>query len=107
MKHRLFAAMILSVIVVHTAAQAQEAKAKPDGWKVLNRFVGAWNTEVTDKPAKWLPDGAKRNVKESIGWTLKERFIVGREVTQADGMKALWLMTYDPKAKTFPFWFFN
>jgi hypothetical protein len=109
MKYGLILTVAVSAIVVAPATRSQEEKSTPkaEGFKALDHFVAAWNTEVTDKPAKWLPQGGKRNVQESISWILKDRFILGREVSRPDGGKALWLMTYDPKAKTYPFWYFN
>src|SRR4051794_27931867 len=106
--YRLIVAVILCVIVLQADAKGQEqGTPKADGMNVLGRFVGAWNTEVTDEPAKSLPDGAKRNVQQSVNWALKDRFILGRELSQTDGLKSLWLMTYNASAKSFPFWFFN
>lgn len=90
------------VLIPFPHIHAQE----PEGKKVLDRFVGEWTAEVTEKPAKFLPDGAKRTVKQSIGPILKGRFLLGLEIND-DGMKILWLMTHDPKANTFPFWYFN
>jgi hypothetical protein len=109
MNHRLWFAVVGIAVAVPPAVHGQEEKATPGmvGRKVLDRFIGEWNADVTDKPAKFVPDGAKRNVKQSISSILKYRFILGREVSQADGMKVLWLMTHDPKAKTYPFWYFN
>jgi hypothetical protein len=108
MKHRLIAAVV-SVLLVPMAAPSAEEEARPrgDGFEALDHFVGVWKTDVTDKPAKWLPKGAKRNVQESTSWILKDRFILGREVSQPDGVKSLWLLTYDPQAKTYPLWYFN
>ena len=106
MRSSILIATISSVLVTVAAACAQDA-TKPDGLKALDNFVGAWSTEVTDKPAKWLPDGGKRSFKESTMRTLKDRFIVGKEVHQPSGEKTLWLMTYDSKSNSYPFWIFN
>src|SRR5437879_4321043 len=105
MRSILLSATIVSVLVLVTATAADDAN-KPDGLKPLNHFVGVWNTELTYKPAKRVPNGAKRAIKESTMWILKDRFILGREVNQADGVKLLWLMTYDPKTNAYPFCLF-
>jgi Protein of unknown function (DUF1579) len=109
MKHFLILAVVVSAVAVPPATHSQEEKAPPkaEGFQALDHFVGAWKTEVTDKPAKWLPQGGKRDVQESLSWILKDRFILGREVSRPDGVRSLWLMTYDPKAKTYPLWYFN
>jgi hypothetical protein len=100
MRHYLIAAAILSLIVAQSTAHAQEAT--PDGLKALNHFVGSWNTTATNKT-----DGSKTTVGESTNWILKDRFILGRESSQPDGVKSLWLMTFEPESKTYPFWYFN
>ena len=97
MRHHLIAALVLSLM---SAAHAQESK--PDGLKTLDHFVGSWNTTSTNKV-----DGSKSTVKESTAWILKDRFILSRESSQPDGVKSLWLMTFDPESRTYPFWYFN
>lgn len=104
MKHVLILAVAVTAFVVPTTTNSQEPK--PAAWKVLDRFVGEWSAEVTNKPTKLLPDGGNQSVKQSISRILKDQFILGREVS-SDGMKILWLMTYDPKRAVYPFWYFN
>jgi hypothetical protein len=103
MRHGYSYATIFCVVDLHSAANAQEGKPKPDGLKALSNFVGSWNTTGTNKV---VPD-IKITVKENTAWILKERFILGRESSQPDGVKALWLMTYDSKTNTYPLWYFN
>jgi hypothetical protein len=109
MKPGLILAVAVMGFVVPTAIKSQEEKGtlKSNGFRALDHFVGAWKTEVTDKPAKWLPEGANRQVQESISWILKDRYILGREISSPDGGKSLWLMTHDPKANSYPLWYFN
>ena len=106
MRHGLLFGNILAVLVNLTAIQAKDDTI-PNGLKALDHFVGVWNNVATDKPAKLLPVGGKRSIKESTTRILKNRFILGREVSQPDGMKSLWLMTYDTKTNSYPFWVFN
>ena len=100
MHHHLIATVVLSLVVVQSTAHAQEAR--PDGLKALGHYVGSWHTTNTNKV-----DGSKGTVKESTAWILKDRFILGRESSQPDGVKSLWLMTNDPESRTYPFWYFN
>lgn len=103
MRHGFLYATILCVVVIHSAANAQEGKPRPDGLKALSNFVGSWNTTSTNKV---VPD-IKTTGKESTAWILKERFILGRESSQPDGVKSLWLMTYDSKSSNYRLWYFN
>jgi WD40 repeat protein/serine/threonine protein kinase len=89
------------------SSNAHDAPRRPPELKVLDQFVGAWKADVIDKPAKFRPRGGKREDRESIAWILKDRFILGRGISAPEGVKSLWLMTYDPKAKSYPFWFFD
>ena len=82
MRHHLIAAVVLSLIVAPSTTHAQESKS--DGLKALDHFVGSWNTTATNKV-----DGSKSTVKESTAWILKDRFILGRESSQPDGVKSL------------------
>ena len=103
MKFRLFIAIACSFIL--SSAQAQDDATA--GLKALNHFVGNWNTEMTAKPSKWMPEGSKGTVKEHTSWILKDRFIQGREIRHPDGEKSMWFITYDPKSNSYPMWFFN
>ena len=98
--------MVLVFILVVAAAQAQESRLA-DGFKVMNHFVGNWRTEVNDKPSKFVPNGGNFTDLESTSRTLNGRFILGRQIRQGSGDKSLWLMTYDPQADNYPFWYFS
>ena len=67
---------IVSALFIWIAvAQAQETELA-DGFKVMDRLVGNWRTEVTDKPSKFVPNGGKFADIESTSPTLKGRFII-------------------------------
>lgn len=97
---------IIAFFIWVTAAQAQETELA-DGFKVMDRLVGNWRTEVTDKPSKFVPNDGKFADIESTSPTLKGRFIIGRQIRQGGGDKSLWLMTYNPKTDNHSFWFFS
>jgi hypothetical protein len=99
LRRRLLAVLVLSLASLRSSAQP--AAGEPD--KLLERFVGVWNVQVTAKPAQWLPNGGKFTVQESTAWTLKKRFILGREMSQPDGVKRLWLQTLDPASGEYVF----
>ena len=104
MTRHIIATVALAALLLTTAtSQAAES----DGAKVLGHWVGSWQGEVTFKPTKQSPDGAKGTTSQFTAWTLKERFVLGRQVTQPDNVKSLWLMTYDQESRNYPFWFFN
>lgn len=77
------------------------------GLDMLSRFVGTWNLSTTAKPAKWLPDGGTFTGQESTVWALKNRVILIRDMSQPDGKKGLWIVTYDPRQNAYPLWGFD
>jgi len=71
--------------------------------KVMERFVGNWQTEVVDKAE---PD-VKKIDAEVCEWTLGKKFLIGRQLNDSGATKSLWLMKYDPAKNNFPHWFFS
>ena len=109
MRQQRFCATTLTAFVClfGVSFPAGAADKRPAEWKVLDHFVGNWKTNVTVKPSKSSPDREERSASESTEWMLNDRFIIGREISQPDGMKSLWLMTYKPISRTYPFWYFD
>ena len=70
---------VVLAALLQTAAQSQAEE--PDGAKVLGHFVGSWHAEVTAKPSTSSPNQAKYIRSEHAAWTLKDRFILGREIS--------------------------
>src|SRR5436853_4935749 len=71
--------------------------------KVMERFVGNWQTEVVDKAE---PD-VKKIDAEVCEWTLGKKFLLGRQLNDSGATRSLWLMKYDPAKNNFPHWFFS
>ena len=100
--------IITAVIVAGLLRTASTSQAEePESAKMLGHIVGSWLNEVTDKPAKWLPNGAKHTDSEYTSWVLKDRFTLSRQMSQPNGAKSLWLTTYDPNSQNYQTWFFN
>jgi hypothetical protein len=96
-----------AVLAAFLQLPALSQVGEPKDAKALDHFVGNWHAQVIEKSSTSTPDGANHTHIESTSWTLVDRFILGREMRQTDGVKSLWLMTYDSNTKTYPFWFFN
>ena len=47
---------VFATSLLATAVTAQQA----DKVKVLNQYLGTWNSHVDIKPSKWLPRGEER-----------------------------------------------
>ncbi len=81
---------------------------KPPELKVLNRFLGTWDTELVSKPAAWSPKETKSQGVSTFTWTLDGRFLrsVGKSVPP-EKAESMQMMTYDPVRKEFYMWFFD
>ncbi len=74
---------------------------------MLERFAGVWQTTSSMKPCQWFPDGANFAVREVAEPVMNGKYLLGREISAPDGEKRLWIMTYDARQRTYPFWMFN
>ena len=81
---------------------------RPDEMKVIDPFIGDWQTEGLMK-LTW--DKGSENIKFTT--QLKSRHILGGHViaTEETGLpgheNAYWLLTYDTSLKAYRFWMFN
>jgi hypothetical protein len=105
MKRFLSCLVGITVICLVTSATGQEGD--PTGRKVLERFVGVWNTEVVDNASKLNPEERKSKDTEIVTLGLRERFVIGRLQRDPGAEKSFWLMTYNPRTGSFPLWFFS
>jgi Protein of unknown function (DUF1579) len=76
---------------------------EPTPEQVMEKFVGAWRNEDVQTTA----DGRKKASHELITKELKGRYLIGRDTNLQNGVKTLWLMTYDPQQKDDISTFFN
>jgi hypothetical protein len=96
---------LVSGLLISAYSDAQEGSPKPPELKVLERFVGAWDSETVGKPAEWTPKGVKQTGTNKYEWVLDGRFMQNTE-WNAEGSVALGWWTYDTRAKTYRGWFF-
>lgn len=78
-----------------------------EGQRALGLFVGAWKHETTINDKKATPNESKKTAEEITTWALKNKFIVGKEILHPDGIKSLWLATWDESAKKYRVWLFE
>ncbi|MEX2215079.1 MAG: hypothetical protein WD768_13170 [Phycisphaeraceae bacterium] len=95
-----------------TQAQKEEPVAEriPE-LKVLDRWVGEFDAEMTIKPSVFVPDGSKTKLVVKARWVLNGRFVQseGRgERVQGDLRQSeeyLSMMTYDRRAREYQYSF--
>lgn len=90
---------------------AEEKKAHPEipaeAAKVLEQWVGSWQSDCTYKPSVWMPQGGKLAGTHTTEWVLDGRFIQSKGVGQDGKFGSLLIMTFDPHKKTYRSWWFD
>jgi hypothetical protein len=89
------------------AVKAAEEEGRPAELKVLDRWVGDWDLEITVKPSAEMPQGSKSTYKSVIRWALNDRFI--KCEAQGEGTAGerkfadafMWIITHDPRSKNY------
>ena len=85
---------------VHAADDA----ARPVEFKVLDRWVGDWDLQITVKPSTQNPQGHKATYTSQVRWGLNDRFL--RCEAKGEGMDGdqkvaeafMWVITFDRPA---------
>lgn len=94
-----FAATAVAVLAITGFAApfgAADAPKRSAELQVLERFVGDWETVVTNKVT-----GQKFNTIESRRWSRLGEFLLSEDQNLATKKEAHFLITYDPNAKVF------
>src|SRR5712692_5462637 len=87
-----------------TKEQPAQVPPKPPQLKVLEKFVGTWDSETVGKPAEWTPKGVKTTGTNKYEWVLGGRFMQNTEQIGDAAVLGWW--TYDTSAKAYRGWFF-
>jgi hypothetical protein len=87
-----------------TNEQPAQVPPKPPELKVLENFVGTWDSETVAKPAEWTPKGVKTTGTNKYEWVLDGRFMQNTEQNGDASVVGWW--TYNALAKAYRGWFF-
>jgi hypothetical protein len=100
------AALLLLAACAHGPAPSGGAALPPEAARVLQRFVGAWTTDLTitrhDRPATFRHRG-----EAEARWTMEGRFVEFRSRTIPPGDSDLQVMTYDAERGRYVQWLFD
>ena len=86
---------------------AAEDAARSAEFKVLDRWVGDWDLEITVKPNAQAPQGHKATFKSQVRWALNDRFLrceakgEGADGDQKIAEAFMWIITHDPQRKAY------
>lgn len=98
---------VSATIAVAGRGQEVVAPPKPPELRVLDAFVGTWNTDVHHKAAAWNPKEFKSSGTATYEWTLDGRFLQSRGLANPGKVEDLQIIGYDPEAKEYLMWYFN
>jgi hypothetical protein len=91
--------MTLSVLATATFAgnmNADDTPKRSAELQVLERFIGTWDTVLTNKNT-----GKKSNTIERRKWSRKGHFILSEDFDSSANKEAHFLITYDTKGKLY------
>jgi hypothetical protein len=74
--------------------------------RILERWIGTWDTVAVAKPAEWTPKEARTTSTSTRTWVL-DKSLVMESTQNSDGKEGLSLFTYDPKQKAYRHWWFG
>lgn len=86
--------------------KADPKRPRPAELKVLERYLGTWDFDMTNKPAAWTPKEERKANVATNEWVLGEMFLQGRGRT-SDKVESVDLTTYDPQKKAYRTWYFD
>jgi hypothetical protein len=79
---------------------------KPPELKVLEKFVGTWDSESVSKPAAWTPKEVREKSMEVNEMALDGWYLQGSSRTPEGKVLAIVMNSYDPPEKTYRIWRF-
>lgn len=88
-------------------AKADQGADKPAELKVLERFVGTWDTETRSRRAEWTPKETRTTGTTKMEWVLGGRFIQSKGHSDPGGLQDIQMMTYDAGRKQYRHWHFD
>ena len=93
---------VLAASIVSVTARADDASKRSAELQVLERFVGTWDSVVTNKAT-----GKKSNTIGQRRWSRKGQFILFEEFDSSTKKEQHFLLTYDPTGKVYRACFIN
>lgn len=97
----LFVLLVTPASLAGPPPELEQLKRTPE-WQALQRYVGAWEDDVTLK----MPLEQRVRSVTAGTWILGERFLQ-MKTTNDNGLELLQLLTYDPQQRIVRYWWFN
>jgi len=89
-----------------SVGQPPEPKDIPE-LKVLERWAGKWQSDITQKKSVWFPNGETGKATADMGWVLGGRYLQGKAKAVESSYQGTWLITYDLAHKAYRQWYFD
>ena len=102
MRQILLVVALVTMASTPSSARAEGTPQRSAELQVLDRFIGDWETVVTNKAT-----GDKVNSIQSRKWSREGKFVLSEEQNVETKRESHFLMTYDAKAKRYRACFMN
>ena len=102
-----FGSIVLTLALARPGALAANEDNRPPEFKVLDRWIGQWDLDVTVKPGQVNPQGSHSTFRQNVSWTLNNRFMRCDAEGQGESGERkfkdafTWIATYDPQQMTY------
>jgi hypothetical protein len=101
------ACMVLAAFTFTVTATADDRPNVSPESRVLEKYVGTWDEEMTNKPTEWVPKAEKSTAVTKRTWVLGGNFVRGEGKWRPANTEYLHLLTYDPVANKYRSWYFD
>lgn len=96
-------ALVFATLLIGTIANAQQATEV----KILNQWLGYWESDVVFKSSKWIPEGAQWSEKSEVKWISDRHMHMQLIKNGNDKQENVALQRYNPKSKKYEMWAFS
>lgn len=93
---------VLLFAILTTVAESAEMSSE---MRVLDRYLGAWESEVVIRPSQWIPKQKERRETKNVEWILDNRF--QQLASRSDEHETREIHRYDKHSKMYQKWTFD
>jgi hypothetical protein len=95
--------IIVTIALLAFALSSQGADEKSDELKVLDRYIGTWDGQITMS----APEQKTSSETNTTTWAIGGKYLQAKSTTKLDDTEAMHLITYDQQKQTYKYYWFN
>jgi len=97
------ARLIVTAALFAFALSCMAADEKSDELKVLDRYIGTWDGQIT----MTAPEQKTSTESNTTTWAIGGKYLQVKSTTKLDDTEAMHLVTYDQQKQTYRYYWFN